>query len=187
MPNHPGSRGHSQCLNPNLNPKALFFPQCIMKLCMVSINYFIAWCLERESEDILTIALNITLDLHKWQQSEGWLSQMVRKTVYGLHTSAQETVLTLRLTIPIYTIRDENPSLLFSCYNQRKRETLCWLFSVFKGGDQVPDCEDAACWWSTPYLPLIGFWVLFLQDLIRNALPGALIIWRFSSLLLSHS
>ena len=90
MPNHPGSRGHSQCLNPNLNPKALFFPQCIMKLCMVSINYFIAWCLERESQDILTIALNITLDLHKWQQSERWPSQTVRKTVYGLHNQLKK-------------------------------------------------------------------------------------------------
>ena len=143
-----------------------------MKLYMASINYFIAWCLKRESQDILTIALNVTLDLHKWQQS-------VRKTVYGLQTSGQETVLALRLTIPIHTIRDENLSLSFSCYNQGKREALCWLFSVFNGWDQVPDCQDAACWWSTPYLTLIGFWVLFRQDLIRNILPGALIMWRF--------
>ena len=103
----------------------------------------------------------------------------MRKTVYGLQTSGQETVLALRLTIPIHTIRDENLSLSFSCYNQGKREALYWLFSVFKGWDQVPDCQDAACWWSTPYLPLIGFWVLFRQDLIRNILPGALIMWRF--------
>ena len=72
-------------------------------------------------------------------------NQTVRKTVYGLQTSAQETVLALRLTIPIHTIRDENLSLSFSCYNQGKREALCWLFSVFKGWDQVPDCEDAVC------------------------------------------
>ena len=159
-----------------------------MKLYMASINYFIASCLERKSQNVLTIALNVTLDLRKWQQSEGWLSQTVRKMVYDLQTSAQETVLTLRLTIPIHTIRNENLSVSFSSYTTKeKREALCWLFSVFKGWDQVPDCEDAACWWSTPYLPLIGFWVLFLQDLIRNILPGALIMWRFSSLLLSHS
>ena len=66
--------------------------------------------------------------------------------VYDLQTSAQETVLTLRLTSPIHTIRNENLSVSFSSYTTKeKREALCWLFSVFKGWDQVPDCEDAAC------------------------------------------
>lgn len=41
------------------------------------------------------------------------------------------------------------------------------------------DCEDAAFPWFTLYLPLIGFWMFFLQNLIRNILPGALEIWLF--------
>lgn len=121
----------------------------IQKLCFFPVYYEhqtifgihqLFYCMmpqERVGQDILRIAWNVTLDLCKWKQPEGWPAQKMRETVDGLQTSAQETVLTLRLTIPVYTIRDENLSLLFSCYNQRKREALCWFLCVLKGRGQA--------------------------------------------------
>lgn len=68
---------------------------------MASINYFIASCLERKSQNVLTIALNITLTSISDTTIRGMtVTDGEEKMVYGLQTSAQETVLTLRLDTP---------------------------------------------------------------------------------------
>lgn len=137
---------------------------------------------ERVGHNVLRVAGNVTSDLAKWKQLEEWTSQRIRETIYRLRTSAQETVLTLSLTILIRGIkrpaanRNLIPLLEPKKQGSVSKRRIRWRVLRRRGISVV---------WFAPHLPLIGFRMLFLQDLIRNILPGALAMWRFFLLLLS--
>lgn len=137
---------------------------------------------ERVGHNVLRVAGNVTSDLAKWKQLEEWTSQRIRETIYRLRTSAQETVLTLSLTILIRGIKRPaaNRSLIPLLEPKKQgsvsKRRIRWRVLRRRGISVV---------WFAPHLPLIGFRMLFLQDLIRNILPGALAMWRFFLLLLS--